>query len=164
MTERDALLAAIIAQPDDDTVRLVYAYWLDEHGESIRATIIRAGVAHPWERIHGYRSFNERRLQWAIFGSKLLRPRGSTEVLRRELPELEGFTDPFAQWFYYRGFLHDVEMTRKAWKEHGETPRLRHPINAVRFRDSLPVKIILAPFDVKRRGSQICSHSGSGTQ
>lgn len=31
MTEREALLRAICASPDDDTPRLVFADWLDEH-------------------------------------------------------------------------------------------------------------------------------------
>ena len=42
MTDRDALLAAITADPDDDTPRLVYADWLDEHDEGERAEFIRA--------------------------------------------------------------------------------------------------------------------------
>lgn len=32
MTDRLALLRAILAAPDDDTPRLIYADWLDEHG------------------------------------------------------------------------------------------------------------------------------------
>lgn len=42
-TER-ALLRGIIANPDDDTARLVYADWLDEHGQHERAELIRAQV------------------------------------------------------------------------------------------------------------------------
>ncbi len=41
-------LEAILESPDDDTPRLVYADWLDEHGgpgESLRAEFIRAQVA-----------------------------------------------------------------------------------------------------------------------
>ena len=44
MKDRDALLAAILAAPDDDTPRLVYADWLDEHGskeDSDRAELVR---------------------------------------------------------------------------------------------------------------------------
>jgi uncharacterized protein (TIGR02996 family) len=37
----DGLLAAIRAEPDDDTPRLVLADWLDEHGDSARAEFIR---------------------------------------------------------------------------------------------------------------------------
>src|SRR4051812_42987146 len=42
MDERQALLATISADPEDDAVRLVYADWLDEHGgEPRRAELIR---------------------------------------------------------------------------------------------------------------------------
>lgn len=41
MSEERALLRAIVDAPDDDTVRLVYADWLQEHGRSERAEFIR---------------------------------------------------------------------------------------------------------------------------
>jgi len=44
VTERDALLAAIRARPADDTARLVFADWLDEHGEPPRAEFIRLQI------------------------------------------------------------------------------------------------------------------------
>lgn len=44
MTEQDALLAAICAEPDDDTLRLVYADFLEENGESDRAEFIRVQI------------------------------------------------------------------------------------------------------------------------
>ncbi|MFO0845296.1 MAG: TIGR02996 domain-containing protein [Gemmataceae bacterium] len=45
MTEKDAFLADILERPDDDAPRLVYADWLDDHGEPDRATFIRAQCA-----------------------------------------------------------------------------------------------------------------------
>jgi len=45
MSDGDALLAAIAAHPDDDTPRLVYADWLDEHEDPLRAEFIRVQVA-----------------------------------------------------------------------------------------------------------------------
>src|SRR4051794_586533 len=39
--EQSALWAAIRANPDDDTPRLVYADWLQEHGDEDRAELIR---------------------------------------------------------------------------------------------------------------------------
>src|SRR3712207_881100 len=48
MTELDPLLAAVLAQPDDDLPRLVYADALDETGHpaaSARAEFIRGQVA-----------------------------------------------------------------------------------------------------------------------
>jgi uncharacterized protein (TIGR02996 family) len=44
MGERDAFLAAIRAAPENDLPRLVFADWLDEHGEPERARFIRVGV------------------------------------------------------------------------------------------------------------------------
>jgi uncharacterized protein (TIGR02996 family) len=41
MTDRDALYRAILAHPEDDTPRLVYADWLEENGRSEEAEIIR---------------------------------------------------------------------------------------------------------------------------
>ncbi len=53
MNDGDALVAAITAQPEEDTPRLVYADWLDEREEregevwSVVADDIRYGVANP---------------------------------------------------------------------------------------------------------------------
>lgn len=47
MTERESLLAAVIADPDDDAVRLVYADWLEEYGGeagAARAEFIRVQI------------------------------------------------------------------------------------------------------------------------
>src|SRR5262245_29077001 len=40
----DALLQAVIDNPDDDAVRLVYADWLEEHGQPARAAFIRVQI------------------------------------------------------------------------------------------------------------------------
>ncbi len=44
MTE-DALLRAVLADPDDDAPRLILADWLDEHGQAERAEFIRLQIA-----------------------------------------------------------------------------------------------------------------------
>jgi uncharacterized protein (TIGR02996 family) len=41
MTPDDAFLQDIILHPDDDTPRLIYADWLDDHGQADRAEFIR---------------------------------------------------------------------------------------------------------------------------
>ncbi|MBN9117731.1 MAG: TIGR02996 domain-containing protein [Planctomycetes bacterium] len=45
MNEREALLRAVCESPDDDTPRLVFADWLDEHDEPERAESIRLQCA-----------------------------------------------------------------------------------------------------------------------
>ncbi len=68
MDTSQALLAAIAAEPENDLPRLVYADWLDENGQSIRAEFIRLQIeiahkeilpraqvdlyAHLWKREH----------------------------------------------------------------------------------------------------------------
>ena len=49
MIDDQALLSAIIADPDDDRPRLVYADWLEEHGQRDRARLIRVQI----ELAHG---------------------------------------------------------------------------------------------------------------
>ena len=44
-SEGDGLRAAILAQPDDDILRLIYADWLQENDQSDRAAFIRAQVS-----------------------------------------------------------------------------------------------------------------------
>lgn len=43
-SDGDGLRATIIAEPDDDIARLVYADWLDENGQPARAAFVRAQV------------------------------------------------------------------------------------------------------------------------
>src|SRR5438105_6868897 len=53
MTDHDALLRAIVEHPAEDTPRLVFADWLDEHADAfptpvavrLRAAFIRADIA-----------------------------------------------------------------------------------------------------------------------
>jgi uncharacterized protein (TIGR02996 family) len=48
MNTGDALLQAIIDEPNDDNLRLIYADWLHDHGEPERAEFIRLELAmHP---------------------------------------------------------------------------------------------------------------------
>ena len=44
MTTEDALFRAILDNPDDDDVRLIYADWLDDQGDSARAEFIRVQI------------------------------------------------------------------------------------------------------------------------
>ena len=45
LTHDEAFLADIAENPDDDASRLVYADWLDDHGEADRAELIRLQCA-----------------------------------------------------------------------------------------------------------------------
>jgi uncharacterized protein (TIGR02996 family) len=41
MNEEEAFRQAIVESPDDDTPRLIYADWLDDHGDADQANLIR---------------------------------------------------------------------------------------------------------------------------
>src|SRR5678815_2596982 len=45
MTDEPAFIRAVLDCPHDDTPRLVYADWLDEHGQPERAEFIRVQCA-----------------------------------------------------------------------------------------------------------------------
>src|SRR5690242_1892736 len=45
MPTEEAFIQAIVADPEDDAPRLIYADWLDEQGESERAEFIRVQIA-----------------------------------------------------------------------------------------------------------------------
>ncbi|MBP3958888.1 TIGR02996 domain-containing protein [Gemmata sp. G18] len=46
MSDESALLTAILAHPDEDTPRLVFADWLDENGQPERAEFIRLQIKY----------------------------------------------------------------------------------------------------------------------
>lgn len=81
----DPLLAAILAAPDDDAPRLIYADWLDERGQPERAAFIRLQV----ERAR-LPKFDPRREVLARRAERLFDRHGANWV--RELPRIDGIT------------------------------------------------------------------------
>ncbi|HJZ89258.1 MAG TPA: TIGR02996 domain-containing protein [Gemmataceae bacterium] len=75
MSERADLHRAILAAPDDDAPRLVFADWLDEHGEPDQAEFIRLQCAtdrlpptsRRWQSLHdrAQRLLRDWRADWA---------------------------------------------------------------------------------------------------
>jgi uncharacterized protein (TIGR02996 family) len=52
-SDGDALLKVICERPREDTPRLMYADWLDEHGDRLRADFIRFQIEFPrWSTSH----------------------------------------------------------------------------------------------------------------
>jgi uncharacterized protein (TIGR02996 family) len=94
-TEEEGLLQSILAAPDDDGVRLVYADWLDEHGQPERAEFIRAQVALESEP-----ELSPRWRELYARSEKLLKGR-----VTKWCPPLENLG---AQPAYRRGFVESV--------------------------------------------------------
>lgn len=74
MTDADKFLAAIIAEPDDDLPRLVFADWLEENGDSDRAEFIRLQclaereILQDVDRVRVAQLLADNRSRWNIPG------------------------------------------------------------------------------------------------
>jgi uncharacterized protein (TIGR02996 family) len=97
MTDEHALLASILDDPDDPARRLILADWLEEHGQTERATFIRLqcdladlstpGRGQKRQRVRGF---------LARHGFTWLGP------LRQLVPNPSGW---FLRWDFGRGFV-----------------------------------------------------------
>jgi uncharacterized protein (TIGR02996 family) len=112
MSDRAAFLTAIAAAPDDDLPRLVYADWLDEHGEPGRAEFIRLqcaaarGDGTAWDRAADLEA--RHRVEW-------LGPIGRI-AFRAE---------------FRRGFAEHVVLPASAFLTHGMALRRLTPLRGV---------------------------------
>lgn len=125
MSDRDALLAAIRAQPDEDTPRLMFADWLQENGENERAEFIRTQVelarTPPWEPF----AVRCRWRQPAIVSAQ----RFLSELPRTNQQVVCWSEEPFRRGF---GWAIDVRYAGM-WTEHAEPLFRCEPIGKVSF-------------------------------
>jgi uncharacterized protein (TIGR02996 family) len=123
MSDRAALYAAVCANPDDDTPRLVYADWLQEHGEEKRAADIRAEIdfhnrlnadteaAHVYPSLASNSTIDSTPIDWSKIDPELAAFRAAAVVARNVCalkPKTEGVPKMKGiQWFEEsdRGFL-----------------------------------------------------------
>jgi uncharacterized protein (TIGR02996 family) len=127
MTEDEAFLRAILDAPDDDAPRLMYADWLDEHGDPRRAEFIRLQcrlaamdecdperpdlVDREWELLAVYRK------RW--------RP-----------AESSGLEKHIFRSDFLRGFFARVNVPADALLEHGEEWFGAYPLEELQVRDA----------------------------
>lgn len=116
MTDRDGLLAAVLACPDDDLPRLVYADWLEEHGEGEHAEFIRVQckayrTPHKHRARPGFRKDGEGRVcERCGLEKRAAELTGSVEVSTLP-PRLWG------QCVFHRGFPHVVACNSRDWHD-----------------------------------------------
>jgi uncharacterized protein (TIGR02996 family) len=125
--ERTAFLATICAAPDADAPRLVFADWLDEHGDIDRATFIRlqCQLARA-DSLAAQRAV--RHQEQELFAHHHARWLG-------ELPKLDGV------WFdtFQRGFVAGANFVSfDAWLRHAETVFTASPIHTVSVQLTQP--------------------------
>jgi uncharacterized protein (TIGR02996 family) len=124
-----ALLNAVIAAPDDDLPRLVYADWLEEHGREERAELIRVqcNLARP---LTDYREADDRK-RWAQRERWLLQR--YSVPWRKELPQVHA-----AEWGRFeRGMVESFFI--RVWRLTGDAPVQLDEIDALHQHTPLRV-------------------------
>jgi uncharacterized protein (TIGR02996 family) len=101
-THEEAFLEDIVAHPEDDAPRLIYADWLDDHGQPDRAEFIRLQVRQA-------RAGDDPKHALARQDELLARHEGTW---RSELPKLQGVTwdEHFSRGFVESAFVESVEV------------------------------------------------------
>ncbi len=122
MTDRAALLAAIIADPDDDLLRLTYADVIEEEGESDRAEFIRLQV-------------EQARLGWGDGGATdrvVELPRLINEIWadQEELDTWDWRFNGSIDWFS-RGFIRQVTAKPEYWEHNADAILAANPVQEV---------------------------------
>jgi uncharacterized protein (TIGR02996 family) len=157
MNEQDGFLRAIIEQPDDDGHRLVYADWLEEHGEEARAGFIREQMELAKLPEHDAANVRWRRA---------FRDRNNPSYPNLPLPFLpDGLR--WAPFCYQRGFpsklqVFDLEsLCREAARLFDQAPIQALDIDARHIRDLSPLtnapwlsRIIRLEFSLGRFGEK----------
>ncbi len=136
MTESEALLQAIIENPDADLPRLVYADWIEEHGsDSERAEFIRVQIELPNRGPDFLKQYDR---EWELIEQKTNEWFPDFEITNNP----EWFDEPHCegnkpeQWaLLCRGFLDRVACTMSYWVEHGPKLIREHPIQIVMITD-----------------------------
>jgi uncharacterized protein (TIGR02996 family) len=119
MAADDGLVAYILAQPDDLTPRLVYADWLDEHGETERSEFIRVQIELSQAEVYSPRWRKlEARERWFLKHRK-----------KQWLAPLKGLT-LYSRFF--RGFVEDVTTYSWTWLERGDRLLRLTPLRMIR--------------------------------
>jgi uncharacterized protein (TIGR02996 family) len=126
MTDRDTFLRAIIADPADDTARLVFADWLEENGEPARGEFIRTEVLLA-RRDPDDEAAEARRPPLFARRDELLKAH------KREW--LEPFLGYARESSFERGFVQEVEVPAEAFLTHGERWMALTPLTRVKFTD-----------------------------
>ncbi len=146
MTERESFMKAIIDDPDNDQIRLVFADWLEEYGgEPERAEFIRLQIELA-ER--DKKPFN---LSWGNAIACNIVGRGSNSIIHRCSNILVEFGQkwwkegnyfitqlPIWKASWRRGFVSRIECNMSQWREHGPVIVRNHPVQVARIDDKFP--------------------------
>jgi uncharacterized protein (TIGR02996 family) len=148
MTHDEAFLRDIIAHPDDDAPRLIYADWLEEHGRPGRARYIRAACERarlpPWEA------------RWAELYD-IEKDGGPDERCAPDLSGLPGLRWPtlaFRRGFAARVWSGDAGGAFRPFLRHAEALYRLAPVEEVEVHQSVPdvAELAASPWLARLRG------------
>jgi uncharacterized protein (TIGR02996 family) len=135
MTDRDSLLAAVLAAPDEDTPRLVYADACDETGDHDRAEFVRVQVelarieATPNWRYHTRGKLHERYIDLLVREGELKDTEAFLSWCGRLVCRISCETE------YRRGFVESVTCSSQDWLAHSAAILAAHPVRRVALTD-----------------------------
>lgn len=139
MTEGDMLLRAVLASPEDDTPRLVYADWLEENDRGKQAEYIREMVACD---SGDYREQRARCISWDMMSGE---PADPDAAHRPTLTEITGLMNADkrddgweCQRWYWRGFVERIALPLGAFLNHAKAIFRTHPVVSVRLTCRAP--------------------------
>ncbi|MCI0703473.1 MAG: TIGR02996 domain-containing protein [Planctomycetia bacterium] len=133
MSDYDALLRAIIDNPADDTVRLVFADWLDEHADTFpmpefvraRAAFIRDDIAMSQRD-----AFDPLRLRWEW----IEKPHREAEPwVKNSLPAIPDDCKFLREPLFRRGFPWSVVIQAQGYSRPSPPDGDAFPLEQVRF-------------------------------
>ncbi len=126
-----AMLAPILAHPDEDCWRLQMADWFADNGDEARASFIcvqckLAILLAKYGEINDTHSLRRRE-------NELLT---ENHGLRWAMPLLDtmGWSQPFAMvgsWTWKRGFISEITCTAADWLTHADDILAEHPVTSV---------------------------------
>jgi uncharacterized protein (TIGR02996 family) len=135
VTDQQALLAAIISQPDDDQLRLIYADYLDENSQGDLAMFIRLDIErsrhgeHCQEQDPGYRHIRcktwGKPCDWCaadkVFGEYIYPSREFFDCASAPIfyaRAKSNMTGTSRACFAWRGFIETVRCTSAQWRDY----------------------------------------------
>lgn len=171
LNEQNQLLASIIASPEDNAPRLVYADWLEENNEEERAKFIRMQIKHPKFKLkYGKKQFRyTHNWYWACINREA-RPFGveyatqGRRVSHEVINMMSNLPSVFQNYkvVVNRGFVDEVYCPTSDYIKYCHTVAKRHPVRTWKLTDFKPLESqVLKTFTVWNEYEMIIKFSPS---
>lgn len=170
MTDGDAIRAAVLTHPGEDTPRLLYADWLQEQASAVTCHICGGkggwdsqyhgrGYAPHWcrcatcegtglepdavgSRAKGMRwMLSSPKNSWVCLCNYSTRPCNVCVSMGDEVADIPRRTDGETHYVVNRGFVSEVRCTGESWVAHGPRLVTRHPLERVVLLGAEPLQL-----------------------